>query len=182
MKNNTKKLTINSILLAIGLILHELTPAIGLPIQPDMSLIMLFTIMILNKDDFKTVFVCGVITGIFTALTTKFPGGQLPNVVDKVVTTSLIYMVMYVMYRLPLMKKLDEIKQNFIVSLVILPIGTFVSGCVFLGSASLIVGLPGSFYSLFMVAVAPAVFINLICGIFVIKVVELSVKRIGYSL
>ena len=40
MRTNTKKLTLNALLLAIGLLLHQLTPAMGLPMQPDMSLIM----------------------------------------------------------------------------------------------------------------------------------------------
>ena len=46
MKITTKKLVLNSLLLALGLLLHQLTPALGLPIQPDMALAMLFTIMI----------------------------------------------------------------------------------------------------------------------------------------
>ena len=32
---NVKKMIINSLLLAIGAILHQLTPALGLPMQPD---------------------------------------------------------------------------------------------------------------------------------------------------
>ena len=46
---NTRKLTINAILLAVGALLHQITPAIGLPMQPDFSLVMLFIIMIINK-------------------------------------------------------------------------------------------------------------------------------------
>ncbi|MGL5560450.1 MAG: tryptophan transporter, partial [Paraclostridium dentum] len=105
MKTNTRKLVLNSLLLAIGLLLHQITPTIGLPIQPDMTLIMLFTIIILNKDDYKTSLVCGVITGIFTALTTKFPGGQLPNILDKVITTNIIYALVFIMYKFPFIKK-----------------------------------------------------------------------------
>ena len=86
MKSNSKKIALNSLLLAIGLLLHQLTPVIGLPIQPDITLIMLFEIMIINREDYKTSLICGIVTGIFTALTTKFPGGQLPNIIDKVIT------------------------------------------------------------------------------------------------
>ena len=49
MKMNTKKLVLNSVLLGIGLVLHQIEPAI-FGVKPDMTLIMLFTIMILNKD------------------------------------------------------------------------------------------------------------------------------------
>lgn len=181
MKTNTRKLVLNSLLLAIGLLLHQITPTIGLPIQPDMTLIMLFTIIILNKDDYKTSLVCGVITGIFTALTTKFPGGQFPNILDKVITTNIIYVLVFIMYKFPFIKNFKEKTQDFIISLIILPIGTLVSGTTFLLSALVLVGLPGTFKSLFLVAVVPAVLINLVCGLFLMKVVSISVKRIGYK-
>ncbi|MGL5694647.1 MAG: tryptophan transporter [Peptostreptococcaceae bacterium] len=180
MRTNTKTLTLNAILLAIGLLLHQLTPAIGLPIQPDMSLIMLFIIMIINKGDYKTSLVCGIVTGIFTALTTKFPGGQLPNIIDKVITVNIVYVLMFIAYKLPFIKSLTEKTQDLIVSAIILPIGTLVSGTTFLVSALILVGLPGSFKALFLVAVAPAIVINLVCGIFLMKIVSTSVNRLGY--
>ncbi|WP_286316884.1 tryptophan transporter [Romboutsia ilealis] len=182
MKTNTKKLVLNSILLALGLILHQLTPAIGLPIQPDMALAMLFTIMILNKDDYKSCLVAGIVTGIFTALTTKFPGGQIPNVIDKVVTTNVVFLVIYVMDRFTIIRKLKGSKQNLITATIIFPIGTFISGIIFLLSAQVLVGLPGSFTTLFMISVLPAIFINLIAGIFLYKVVSLSLNRGHYSI
>lgn len=181
MRTNTKKLTLNALLLAIGLLLHQLTPAMGLPMQPDMSLIMLFAIMIINKGDYKTSLVCGIVTGIFTALTTKFPGGQLPNIIDKIITVNLVYILMFIIYRLPFLKKIKEKTQDLIVSIIILPIGTLISGMAFLLSAKLIVGLPGSFEALFLVAVAPAIIINLVFGIFFFKVISMSVNRLGYK-
>jgi len=179
MKVNSKKLVLNSLLLAIGLLLHQITPVIGLPIQPDVTLIMLFAIMIINKGDYKTSLTCGIVTGIFTALTTKFPGGQLPNVIDKVITTNIIYLIMYIMYKLPYIKKFSSKVQDTIVSIVILPVGTLVSGTIFLLSALVLVGLPGTFEALFLVAVAPAVFINLLCGIFLNKLINMSIGRIN---
>lgn len=181
MKTNTRKLVLNSLLLAIGLLLHQLTPTIGLPIQPDMALIMLFTVIILNKDDYKTSLICGIITGIFTALTTKFPGGQFPNIVDKVITTNIVYLLVFIMYKLPFIKKLKEKTQDFIVSIILLPIGTLISGTTFLLVASILVGLPGTFKSLFLVAVVPAVLINLVFGMFLIKIISSSVNRLGYK-
>ena len=180
--DNTKILTLNSILLAIGLLLHQITPALGLPMQPDLALIMLFTIIILNKDNYKMCLVAGIVTGIFTALTTKFPAGQLPNIIDKFITVNIVFLLVYLLYKLPFIKKIKEKKQDIIVLLVILPLGTFISGCVFLGSAQILIGLPGSFYSLFMVAVAPAILINLVAGLFLFKIVQSCMKKISYKI
>lgn len=180
-KTNTKKLVLNSLLLAMGLLLHQLTPAIGLPIQPDMAILMLFTIMILNKGDYKTSLVAGLVTGIFAALTTKFPAGQVPNVVDKIITTNLIYLMIYLTYKLPVIKKLNKKRQDVIVATMIFPVGTIISGTVFLLSAQLLVGLPGAFIALFMAAVVPATLINLIAGLFLFKIVNLSLKRLNYQ-
>ena len=88
MKTNTRKMVLNALLLGIGLVLHQIEPTI-FGIKPDMTLIMLFTIMILNKDDYKTCLVCGIIAGIFAGITTSFPGGQVPNVIDKFITSKL---------------------------------------------------------------------------------------------
>lgn len=182
MKNNTKTLTLNSILLAIGLLLHQITPAIGLPMQPDLALIMLFTIVILNKDNYKMCLISGIVTGIFTALTTKFPAGQFPNIIDKFITVNIIFILVYLLYKLPFIKNMKEKKQDMIVLAIILPLGTLISGCIFLGSAQILVGLPGSFYSLFMVAVAPAILINLAVGLFLFKIVQSCIKKISYKI
>lgn len=181
MKTNTRKLVLNSILLAIGLLFHQITPALGLPIQPDIALTMLFTIMILNKGDYKSCLVAGIVTGIFTALTTKFPAGQLPNIVDKIITVNLVYFIMAIIYSLPFIKKLSNKEQDNIVLKIILPFGTFISGCIFLGSAQILVGLPGSFASLFIVSVAPAIIINLVVGMFLYKTVSVSLSRVSYN-
>lgn len=182
MKTNTKKLTLNAILLAMGLLIHQLTPAIGLPMQPDISLAMMFIIMILNKDDYKICLVAGIVTGIFAALTTKFPGGQIPNIFDKTITINIMFMIMYIIYKLPFMKNLSSKKQDLIALTIIFPVGTIVSGTLFLLIAQAIVGLPGgSFTALFMVAVAPAILINLIAGMLLFKVVNMSIRRVSYQ-
>jgi hypothetical protein len=173
----TKKLTINSILLAIGFILHQITPALGLPMQPDFALAMLFVIMLLNKNDYKTCILSSIITGIFTALTTKFPGGQLPNILDKLITTNCIYFIMYLFYKVEIFKNLSNTKKDKFLALIILPAGTLISGVVFLGSAKVIVGLPAPFLPLFLTIVLPACFINLFVGMFLYKTVKVSLKR-----
>ena len=89
---NVKKMILNAILIAIGALLHQITPALGLPMQPDFALAMLFIIIVINND-YKTTLISSIIIGILTALTTKFPGGQLPNIIDKVVTANVIYFI-----------------------------------------------------------------------------------------
>ena len=83
---NTRRLTLNAILLAMGLVLHQITPPI-FTIKPDTTLIMLFTLMVINRDSYKTCLVAGIVAGIFAGMTSAFPGGQIPNVIDKFLTT-----------------------------------------------------------------------------------------------
>lgn len=178
----TRKLAINALLLAIGALLHQITPALGLPMQPDFALAMLFIIMILNKGEYKTSLVAGIITGIFTAMTTKFPGGQIPNILDKLITVNCVYALMFILSKITIINKASEEKQNHIIAMLILPIGTLISGVVFLFSAQIIVGLPAPFIALFLSAVLPATVINLVAGIFLYKVVNLALKRSSYSI
>lgn len=174
---NTKKLITNALLLAIGAVLHQITPALGLPMQPDFALVMLFIIMILNKDDYKTSLVAAIVTGVFTAMTTKFPGGQIPNIVDKLITVNILYLLMMMINKLSIFNKLSEGKKNYIIALIISPIGTLISGVVFLVSASFIVGLPAPFLPLFIGVVLPTVVINTIAGVFLCKIVTISLRR-----
>lgn len=180
-KSKTKKLVINAMLLAIGAVLHQITPALGLPMEPDMALAMLFTVMILNKGDYKTCLISGIITGIFTAMTTKFPGGQLPNIIDKFITINLAYITMMCILKIKAIGNLSDRKQNNILVYTILPVGTLISGTSFLLSAKLLVGLPALFTVLFTGVVLPATVINLITGIFLFKIVLISLNRVSYS-
>lgn len=159
---NTKKMAANAILIAVGAILHQLTPGLG--IQSDFSLAMLFIIIVLNKD-YKTTLTCGIIIGVFTALTTKTPGGQLPNVVDKLITANLIYLIL-----MPLRSKMNKLVQMALV----LPLGTLISGTTFLTLLATIVGLPAgaSFGVLFISVVVPTMIVNTFIGLALFKIVE----------
>jgi len=159
---NTKKMAANGILIAVGAILHQITPGLG--IQSDFSLAMLFIIIVLNKD-YKTTLISGIIIGVFAALTSKTPGGQIPNIIDKFITCNIIYLIL-----LPLRNKISKIKQIGL----ILPLGTLVSGVTFLTVLMMIAGLPGgtSFGVLFVSIVVPTMVINTIIGLGLFKVVE----------
>ncbi|OPX47747.1 tryptophan transporter [Clostridium thermobutyricum] len=175
--SKTKKMIINALMLGIGAILHQITPALGLPMQPDFALAMLFIIIILNNGGYKTSLVCGIITGIFTALTTKFPGGQVPNMIDKIITVHVVVFIIYGLNKLKIMKSLEEKKRMTIMCGIVLGIGTLISGLTFIYSANLIVGLPAPFIALFNTVVLPAVLINLVAGIILFKIVQTSIKR-----
>ena len=157
----TKQLVINSLLLSVGFILHYVTPAIG-SMQIDFSLITLVLIIAFNKNSFNTCIASGIATGIFAGLTTKFPLGLVPNIIDKIVTTVLVYF---------LIKLLDKTSlQSRIKTVVVYAMGTLISGITFLTSALILVGLPAPFKLLFATVVIPAVVINTIVGCLLNKV------------
>lgn len=167
MKSNIKKAVINSLFIAIGLILHQITPPLLLGMKPDLSLTMMFIVILINND-YKSALLSGIVCGILTALTTGFPGGQVPNIIDKIVTANLIYLML-----LPLRNRINGQINTIIVSV----IGTLISGFVFLGSASLLVGLPGSFSALFIGIVLPASLVNTVVAPILYNAIKLSIKR-----
>ncbi|MBP1889330.1 hypothetical protein J2Z53_000911 [Clostridium moniliforme] len=180
MKKNekTKKMITNALLLGIGAILHQITPALGLPMQPDFALVMLFIIMILNRGDYKTSLIAGIITGIFTGMTTKFPGGQLPNMIDKIITVNVVFFMMIFINKIKGLKNMTESKRRVVESIIVFPIGTLISGVTFLLSANILVGLPAGFTSLFILIVLPSMVINLIVGSMIFKIISTSMKRV----
>ena len=164
----TKQLTINALLLAVGFILHYVTPAIGLPMQIDISLITLILVINLNKNSFSTCIAGGIATGIFSGLTSKFPLGFIPNIIDKIMTTIVVYLLIRLLDKTTLHNKIKAIIVN--------AVGTLVSGVVFLGSALLLTGLPAPFFVLFTTVVIPAIVVNTIAG-FIINTICIKYRR-----
>ena len=168
MKTTTKQLVTNALLLAVGFILHAVTPVLGLQMQPDFSLITLVLVITLNKNNFGSCIAAGIATGIFSGITSKFPMGLIPNIIDKLVTTIAVYF---------LVKLLDKTTlHNKIKSIVVNAIGTLVSGVVFLVSALLLVGLPAPFSLLFTTIVVPAIAVNTIVG-FIVNSICIKYRR-----
>ena len=164
MKTKTKQLVTNSLLLAVGFLLHYVTPAIGLPMQIDFSLITLVLIINLNRNSFSTCVASGVATGIFAGLTTKFPMGLIPNIIDKITTAIFVYLLIRLLDKTTLHSRIKAIIVNAVV--------TLVSGAVFLASALLITGLPAPFFVLFATVVIPAIIINTVIGFIVSNICE----------
>ena len=155
----TKQLVTNSLLLAVGFLLHYITPTLGIPMQIDFSLITMILVINLNKNNLGSCIASGVVTGIFSGLTTKFPLGLIPNIIDKIVTTIVIYLLLKLLDKTTLSSKIKAIVVN--------SVGTIVSGIVFLASALLLVGLPAPFSVLFITVVIPAIVVNTIAGFLV---------------
>ena len=168
MKTNTKQLVSNSLLLAVGFILHAVTPTLGLPMQVDFSLITLILIINLNKNNFNVGIASGLATGIFSGITTKFPMGMIPNIIDKIVTTIFVYLLIKLLDKTALSSKIKSIAVN--------AVGTVISGTVFLVSALLLVGLPAPFSVLFITVVIPATIVNTIAG-FIINTICIKYRR-----
>ena len=164
MKTKTKQLVTNSLLLAVGFLLHYVTPAIGLPMQIDFSLITMILVINLNKNNLGSCIASGVVTGIFSGLTSKFPLGLVPNILDKITTAIFVYLLIKLLDKTALNSKIKAIVVN--------AIGTLVSGTVFLSSALLLTGLPAPFFVLFTTVVVPAIVVNTVIGFIVDNVCE----------
>lgn len=169
---NTKKMVLNSILVAIGVILHSISPSFGLPAQPDFALAMLFIIILINKD-YKTTLFAGIIIGIFTALTTKSPAGQLPNIIDKVITCNVMYLIM-----IPLRQKVSTNIQGILLFI----FGTLISGTIFLTSLALISGVEEGILTTIFAVVVPTAIVNAIIGMAIYKIVEQAMRITKFNI
>jgi hypothetical protein len=147
---NTKVLVTLSLLVGIGAVLHAVGPSI-FTMKPDMMLTMMF-LGILLFPQAKYVLLLGLSTGFISALTTTFPSGQIPNIIDKPLTA-------FIFFGLFLLVK--QFNRKITVALLTF-VGTMTSGFIFLTSALYLFGLPAAFLALFASVVIPAAIINTI--------------------
>lgn len=165
---NLRKTILSSLLLAIGLVLHQLVPPFLFGMKPDFLLSMMFIAIIL-ADDYRLTIIIGLAAGILTAATTTFPGGQIPNIIDKFITCNLVYFML----------KLIKNTINSQIKIVIISlVGTLASGGVFLGAAFILVGLPGSFLALVIAVVLPAALFNMITSMILYNISYSASKNI----
>jgi hypothetical protein len=144
----TKVLVSMSLLVGIGAVLHGVVPPI-LGMKPDMMLTMMFLgIMLFPKA--SNVLLLGLSTGFISALTTTFPSGQIPNIIDKPLTAFLFFGMFLLLKRF----------NTNILAATLAFIGTVVSGIIFLTSALVLFSLPAGFLILFISVVIPAAIIN----------------------
>lgn len=163
----TKNLVVLALLVGIGTVLHAVIPGIFLGMKPDMMLVMMF-LGILLFPEIKSVLLVGIVTGIISGLTSAFPGGLFPNIIDKIVTSLLFFGLFIAM---------NKFRSTIVGVAILSAVGTVISGTVFLTSAYFLVGLPGAFAALFAAVVLPATVINTITMIIIYPIALTVAKR-----
>lgn len=161
----TREIVLAGILLALGLTLHAVTPTLFGSVKPDFLLATMF-ITILFQPKLNNTIVIGIVAGIMSALTTGFPGGQLPSILDKLVSALFVLLLV----------KLFNKQMNLIKVSLLGFFATLVSGYIFLGSAFILVGLPAPFSALFMIVVLPTAFANSVLTLVLYQTAQLVMK------
>lgn len=161
-----KNYVMTALMLAMGLILHSLVPGV-FGMKFDLLLVFMVLAIVLYPT-LKNAFLAGVGGGILTALTTTFPGGQIPNFIDKVITAIII---------LALFRLLSGIQNEKTKTILLSCVGTLISGSIFLTAALLIVGLPAPFFVLFTGVVLPTCLGNTLISVVVYKACHLALKQ-----
>jgi len=151
----------------MGVVLHAVVPPFVLGMKPDMMLTMMFLGIILFPEK-KNILLVGLVTGILSAMTTGFPGGQIPNIIDKLLTAFIFYgfIIAFKKYR-----------GSVVNAAVLTAVGTLISGTIFLTSAYFIVGLPGAFVGMFSLAVLPAIAFNTVFMVILFPVALTILRR-----
>ena len=166
---NLRKNILISLLLAIGYILHQIVPGTIGNMKFDLMLSFIFVALFIGRD-FKSTILTALLGGFITALTTTFPGGQIANVVDKLVTCIAVYLMI---------KMFDRLKFKQVSTGIIAFIGTLISGTTFLYTALVLVGLPAPFSVLFAGIVLPTAVTNIFVTLVVYNAVKLALKATG---
>ena len=97
---NARILVILAMFLGMGTILHFVMPPI-FGVKPDMMLPLMFLGIALFPDK-KNVLLLGIGTGILAALTTGFPMGQIPNLIDKPISAFVFFALFLGLYHRPI--------------------------------------------------------------------------------
>lgn len=158
-----------TLLLTIGLLLHYITPGIFLGMKVDFLLIFII-ISIMLFPEFENYLLVALLGGLFSAMATTFPGGQISNMIDKLISTYVILL---------LVKALEKHLDKKIVVLALGFIGTMVSGTIFLASSKFIMGLDNIGINLIYLVVLPSAVINSIALPFTYSMVSKVKKMTG---
>lgn len=143
-----RNMTLSAALLAFGFVINTVSPPIFFGLKPDFMLIFLFTI-ILGVRNFRLTIAVSLTAGIILAFTTNFPGGQIPNVIDKAVIGVITYLCT------PLLKG----KKRYIQAIYVI-CGSFISGFIFLLTANLFYKLPNELGNMVFAAILPLAILN----------------------
>lgn len=166
-----KENIITALLLAIGIILHQITPGILGGMKFDFLLSFIFISLLINST-FNNAILTAILGGIFSAMTTSFPGGQIPNLIDKLVTCLILFVII---------KSIQNFKLNVFIVALIAGLGTFISGTTFLLSALFITGLPVPMKVLMVTVVLPTILVNGLGTAFLYEIVKRALKMSGVA-
>jgi hypothetical protein len=172
MNVNLRKNILTALLIAIGVILRQIVPGTIGSMKFDIMLSVVFVSLLITKD-FKNTVLTGLVAGLITAMTTTFPGGQIPNIIDKLITCCVVF---------GMIKLSEQFQNQTITRGVIAFIGTIISGTIFLTSALFIVGLPAPFEVLFLGIVLPTAVTNIFLTTFLYQTVLMAMKVTGIQL
>lgn len=150
----TKAITLMSVLIGVGAVLHAVIPPLVFGMKPDLMITMMF-LSILLFPKVQYVFITSIATAIISALTTGFPGGQIANMIDKPVTAFIL---------LGLFLMAPSFFKSNLGAAIFTAVGTIISGVIFLTIALLFAGLPSGtgFLALLLTVVLPASILNTI--------------------
>lgn len=168
---NTKNLVLMALLVGVGATLYVIIPGINGGMKPDFMLTMMF-IGILLFPTFKETFLLALSTGVLSGLFSTFPGGFVPNIIDKAVTGFLFLIIVLA---------LRQLVQKLAVTISLVATGTIVSGSTFLAMALLLTDVPIKFSVLFLTVVLPAVVLNTIAFVIIFPIVSKLLKRSSFK-
>ncbi|MTI69893.1 MAG: tryptophan transporter [Firmicutes bacterium] len=161
-----RKNILTALLLAIGFILHQIIPGALGSMKFDLMLSFIFVSLFINRS-FKNALLTALLGGIITAMTTTFPGGQIPNIIDKLITCFIVYLLITIS---------SKFYFNIISVGVIAFFGTLISGTVFLSTAFVLTGLPVPFNVLFFTVIIPTSISNIFVTVLVYNAVSMALK------
>ncbi|MDW0118392.1 tryptophan transporter [Sporosarcina thermotolerans] len=168
---NTKQLTLMALLVAVGAALYLVIPGYGEGMKPDFMLTMMI-IGILLFPDVRSVFLLGATTGVLSGIFTSFPGGFIPNIIDKPITAFVVYAVILL---------LKKTVNHLAVSTAITCAGTILSGSIFLLVAIYVMGATVPFGLLFVTVVLPTVAMNGIVFFIIYPIIKGLLKRTSFK-
>lgn len=175
----TKELVLMALLVAVGAALYLIIPGYGEGMKPDFMLTMMFIGIILFPTT-RNVFLLALTTGVISGIFSSFPGGFIPNIVDKFITAFIVFGILIL---------LKKFSHNLIVNTVLTGVGTILSGSIFLSVALFLLGvtIPGfdspmvAFTTLFVVVVLPAILMNCIAFFIIYPIVTNLMKRSSFK-
>lgn len=154
-----------TLLLTMGLLLHYIVPPVILGMKFDFLLIFMFISVFINPDR-KNIVLTSFLAAIISAMTTTFPAGQLPNIIDKLATGLLLFILINIFNK----------KFNKITVPIMAFICTFFSGFVFLLVAKYVIGAEMDIINLVKFIVTPTAIINCFGTLFVHRMVVRALK------